>query len=103
MQRTLAEAYRFLDGNSAYQFGGVSRAPGLLRVAFAHGSRPAESFTLFVRENGVAHASVPDSGFLGAGRSARSLLLRLHRRIRADGGLHAEKTPSREGERGKSC
>ena len=103
MQRTLAEAYRFLDGNTAYQFAGVGRDPGLVSVTFRHGSRPAESFTVFVRENGVAHASVKDSGFLGAGQNLRSLLLRLHRRIRADGGLRAEKTPSRAGERGKSC
>ncbi len=99
----MADAYRFLDRNADYRLGAVGRDPGLLSVGFENTQSGDDSFTLFVRENGVAHATGPNADFLAASKTPRHLLARLEQRIRAQGGVSRRPSAGFIGERGKFC
>lgn len=102
-QQVMADAYRFLDRNADYRLGHVARDPGLLSVGFENTQSGDDSFTLFVRENGVAHATGPNADFLAASKTPRHLLGRLEQRLRAQGGVSRRPSTGFIGERGKFC
>ena len=94
VQQLLAEAYRFLARNAAYRLGPVGREPGLISLCFDHPQRPAQSFTVYVRNNGIAHAALRDKEFLEANNSLRALLTSLDERIKGDGYLRPRRQPA---------
>ena len=94
IQQLLAEAYRFLARNAAYRMGPVGREPGLVSLGFDHPQRPAQSFTVYVRNNGVAHAALRDKEFLEANTSLRALLTSIDGRIKDEGCLRTRRLPA---------
>lgn len=89
IQQLLAEGYRFLARNAAYRMGAVGREPGLVSICFDRPQRPAQSFVVYVRANGVAHAALRDKEFLEANTSLRALLTSIDARIKEEGCLRA--------------